>query len=186
MMKKLENIYSFVLSKILLKIVSITLMFFIIFNCVFSSLLVNVSSEDLSKMSSIQKDVFSAIFFVSNTIEKINFSVTSKIIGTTTNNNSSKNNENKTVPCQYNDFIITNLQLNKELSKIQSFNDNSIMVILCVDKTKYFFNTNINKLFCCNICALFLLLALMFFSSIKKIYYDNKIKNIYRIKPTVI
>lgn len=186
MINKLENIYHFILPKMLLKIISFVLVSFIIFNCVFSSLLINVSSEDLSKMSSIQKDVFSAIFFVSTTIEKINFSVTSKIVGTTTTQNSSKDTENKALPCQSNDFIITNLQLSKELSKLQSVTDNSVVPILCVDRTKYCYDFGTNTLFGNSVYALFLLLVLMFFSSIKKVYNDNKIKNIYRIKPTVV
>ena len=181
MIGKIENINTFVLSKMLLKIIAFCLSCFIIFNCVFSSISTNVSSDDLSKFSSIQKDVFSAVFFVSNTIEKINFSLTSKIVSNDAAKQSKSNNEeSKTLPCKSNDFIITSVQLQNEFSKLQNI-QNSVLVgqnILLYDYGCLF--NEFYNLFR-NIVAIFVFF--LFFASIKKLY-DNILNfNINRINP---
>ena len=132
MIGKLENISTFVLSKMLLKIIALFVSCFIIFNCVFSSISVNIDSNNLSKFSNIQKDVFSAVFFVSNTIEKINFSLTSKIVSNDTAKQSKSNNEeNKALPCKSNDFIITSVQIQNEFSKAQNIQKSVLAKRLC-------------------------------------------------------
>ena len=181
MIGKIENISTFVLSKMLLKIIAFVLSCFIVFNCVFVSISTNVSSDDLSKFSSIQKDVFSAVFFVSNTIEKINFSLTSKIVSSDTAKESKSNNEeNKALPCKSNDFIITSVQIQSEFSKVQNI-QNSVLVeqnILLYDYGCLF--NGFYNLFR-NIVAVFIFF--LFFASIKKLY-DNILNfNINRENP---
>ncbi len=181
MIKILENINTFILSKMLLKIIALFVSCFIIFNCVFSSISVNIDSNDLSKFSSIQKDVFSAVFFVSNTIEKINFSLTSKIVSSNTAKQSKSNNEgNKALPCKSNDFIITSVQIQSEFSKVQNI-QNSVLIgqnILLYNYSCLF--TEFYNLFR-NIVAIFIFF--LFFASIKKLY-DNILNfNINRKNP---
>ena len=182
MIGKIENINTFILSKMLLKIIAFSLSCFIIFNCVFSSISTNVSSDDLSKFSSIQKDVFSAVFFVSNTIEKINFSLTSKIVSSSdTAKQSKSNNEgNKALPCKSNDFIITSVQIQSEFSKVQNI-QSSVLIgqnILLYNYSCLF--TEFYNLFR-NIVAIFIFF--LFFASIKKLY-DNILNfNINRKNP---
>ncbi len=181
MIGKIENINTFILSKMLLKIIAFVLSCFIIFNCVFSSVSANVSSDELSKFSSIQKDVFSAVFFVSNAIEKINFSLTSKIVADDTAKQSkSDSEENKTLPCKSNDFIITSVQTQSEFLKVQNI-QNSVLAgqkILLCDYGRLFYGFyNLFK----NTVAVFIFF--LFFASIKKLY-DNILKlNINRVNP---
>ena len=92
MIGKLENISVFILSEIAIKVIGLVVSFLIIFNCVFSPVLTNITANDISTFSDIQKDVFSAVFFVANKIEKINFSLTSKIVADKTKK--SINNKN--------------------------------------------------------------------------------------------
>ena len=181
MVEKIENINDFVLSKMLLKIIALFVSCFIIFNCVFSSVSANVSSDELSKFSSIQKDVFSAVFFVSNAIEKINFSLTSKIVSEDTAKQSKSNNEeNKTLPCKSNDFIITNVQTQSEFSKVQNTQKSVFAgqnILLCDYGCLFNVFYNLFK----NRVAVYMFF--LFFASIKKLY-DNILKlNINRVNP---
>jgi hypothetical protein len=66
-----KNFYAKYLSKILCLFIVV----FICFNSMVSSFVLNYDRDDLAAISSIQKDVFSAIFFISGTIEKINESL---------------------------------------------------------------------------------------------------------------
>ncbi len=168
MIKALENINIFVLSKMLLKVIAFSLSCFIIFNCVFSSVSVNIDSNDLSKFSSIQKDVFSAVFFVSNTIEKINFSLTSKIVTDNTAKQSKSNNEeSKTIPCKSNDFIITSLQIQSEFSKVQNI-QNSVLFVYNILLYDYGCLLNSFYNFYKDIVCVFMIF--LFFASIRKLY----------------
>ncbi len=169
MMTKLENINTFILSKMLLKIIAFSLSCFIIFNCVFSSISINIDSNDLSKFSSIQKDVFSAVFFVSNTIEKINFSLTSKIVANNTENTSSQKDENKALPNKSNDIIIIVSQIQNEILKLQYNQNNKVVFynnLLYDFKTElsYCFNDFYDTVFC------FIGMIFLFFASIRKLY----------------
>ena len=185
MIKFLENINAFVLSKILLKIIALSLTFFIIFNCVFSSVCINFDSNDFSQFSIIQKDVFSAVFFVSNAIEKINFSLTSKIVANNTEKSCPQKNENKTLPYSNSDFIITVSQIQNEFLKMQ-YNQNENVVaynnLLYDFKTAlyYSFYNFYDKTFC------FIVMILLFFASIKKLYDSILNLNINRKNPAFI
>ena len=181
MIGKIENIKIFVLYKMLLKIIAFCLSCFIIFNCVFSSISVNIDSNDLSKFSSIQKDIFSAVFFVSNAIEKINFSLTSKIVtDNTTKQSKSSKEENKTIPCKSNDFIITCIQIQSEFSKVQNI-QNSVLFGYNILLYDYgcLFNSFYN--FYKDIVCVFMIF--LFFASIKKLYDVILNFNINRTNP---
>lgn len=186
MIKILENIYALDLYKMLLKIISFVIAGFIIFNSVFSPLLMNVNSNDLSKFSVIQKDVFSAVFFVSNTIEKINFSLTSKLIANDNEKQNSQDNKNNTKPYNYNDFIIiANSKIQNEELKIQALDSAKFVSYALTYVVSSIINLNYNfyeneKIYLC------MLLLLMFFLSIKKIYYNNIELNINRISPLIV
>ena len=185
MIKNLENINAFALSKILLKIVALSLAFFIIFNCVFSSVYINLNSSDLSKFSNIQKDIFSAVFFVSGTIEKINFSLTSKIVANGTEKTNSQKSENKTLPYNNNDIIITVSQIQNEFLKMQ-YNQNESLVAynnLLYDfeaVLSYSFYNFYDKIFC------FIVMIFLFFASIKKLYDSIFNLNINRKNPAFV
>ena len=182
MIKILENINAFALSGILLKIIALSIAFFIIFNCVFSSVCINLNSNDLSKFSSIQKDIFSAVFFVSNAIEKINFSLTSKIVANNPEKSSSSKDGNKTLPYNNSDFIITVSQIQNESLKLQ-YNQNENFVaynnLLYDFKTVllYSFYNFYDKIFC------FIGMIFLFFASIKKLYDSILNSNINRKNP---
>ncbi len=182
MIGKIENINTFILSKILLKIIALSLTAFIIFNCVFSSISVNIDSNDLSKFSSIQKDVFSAVFFVSNAIEKINFSLTSKIVANNTEKSDSQKEENKTLPCNSNDIIITASQIQTEISKLQYNQTDKVVsynnLLYDFRMTLYNYFYNFYDTIFCFACMIFL-----FFASIKKLYDIILNSNINRINP---
>ena len=170
MIKGIENIFDFILYKTLFKFITFVLAFVIILNCVFSPLLMNINSNDLSTISDIQKDIFSAVFFVSNTIEKINFSLTSKIVVSNTQNSDSQSKENKNIPCKYNDFIITSSQTQNEFLKLQlnqpynavSYNNLLYDYRFIINYFYVFYN----EIFC------LLSIILLFYASIKKLY-DN-------------
>lgn len=173
MIKRLENINNFILSEILLKIIAFCLTCFIIFNCVFSSISANIDSNDLSKFSSVQRDVFSAVFFVSNAIEKINFSLTSEIItDTAAKQTGSANEQDKNVPNKNNDVIITCLQIQSEFLKLQNVQTPYLLEynILPYDYGTLF---KIHNDFYKNIVCVFI--VFLFFSSIKKLY-DSYLK----------
>ena len=181
MIGQIENINTCILSKMLLKIIAFSLSCFIIFNCVFSSISINVSSDDLSKFSSIQKDVFSAVFFVSNVIEKINFSLTSKIVANNTEKSGTQNEEKKSVPFTSNDFIIIASQIQSEMLKLQYNQSNGLVsyntLLYDYGNLSICFYEVFNKIFvfCC--------IIFLFFASIKKLY-DNILKlNINRVNP---
>ncbi|MCR4662815.1 MAG: hypothetical protein K5622_02865 [Endomicrobiaceae bacterium] len=181
MITKLENINTFILSKILLKIIALSLSCFIIFNCVFSSLSANIDSEELSKFSTVQRDVFSAVFFISNTIEKINFAIVSKTItDTNSKQTGSENENNKTLPCTSNDFIVTCLQIQSDLSKTQNTQLSSLIghnVLIYTYECLFNSFYNLYK----NIVSIFIIL--LFFSSIKKLYDSYLNFNINRENP---
>ena len=181
MIKRIENIFDFILYKTLFKFITFVLAFVIILNCVFSPLLMNINSNDLSTISDIQKDIFSAVFFVSNTIEKINFSLTSKIVADKTKTSDSKKEENKSLPCKSNDFIIITSQIQNETMKFQygydgnvvSYNDllydyGKLSTGFCIFYDKIFYVSNI---------------ILLFYASIKKLYDNILNLNINRINP---
>ena len=181
MIEKIENINTFILSKMLLKIIAMFISCFIIFNCIFSPVLANVTSTEISAFSDIQKDIFSAVFFVSNAIEKINFSLTSKIVANDAQKSGTQNEENKSVPCTNNDFIITGLQIQSEMLKLQHNQNNGLvrynMLLYDYGNLSACFYEMFNKIFvfCC--------VVFLFFASIKKLY-DNILKlNINRVNP---
>ena len=181
MIGKIENINTFILSKILLKIIALSLTAFIIFNCVFSPILTNVTSTEISAFSDIQKDIFSAVFFVSNAIEKINFSLTSKIVANNTEKSGTQNEENKSVPCTNNDFIITGSQIQSETLKLQYNQSNGVVsyntLLYDYGRLLNCFYEVFNKIF------VFYCIIFLFFASIKKLY-DNILKlNINRVNP---
>jgi len=182
MIKQLENINTFILSKMLLKIIAFCLSCFIIFNCIFSSISANIDSDDLSKFSSIQRDVFSAVFFVSNSIGKINFSLTSEIITNKTNTRHTypTKEQNKNVPNKNNDFIITCLQAQGEFLKLQSVQTSSLFNHSTLS---YDYGCLFNEFYNLfkNIVCVFIIF--LFFASIKKLY-DSILKlNINRKNP---
>ncbi|MBR3654108.1 MAG: hypothetical protein IKN62_01580 [Elusimicrobia bacterium] len=181
MIRNMENIYCFVLSEITIKVIGLLLAFLIIFNCVFSPVLTNITTSDLSTFSDIQKDVFSAVFFVANKIEKINFSLTSKIVADKTKTSDSQKEENKSLPCKTNDFIITGSQIQNESMKLQYGQNGSVVVydVLLYDygslSTEFY--AFCDKIFC------FSSMIFLFYASIKKLY-DNILNfNINRINP---
>ena len=181
MIEKIENINTFILSKMLLKIIAMFISCFIIFNCIFSPILANVTSTEISAFSDIQKDVFSAVFFVSNAIEKINFSLTSKLVTNNAQKSDSRNEDNKNVPCTNNDFIITGSQIQSEILKLQYNQSNGVVSynILLYDygRLSNCFYEIFNKIF------VFYCVMFLFFASIKKLY-DNILKlNINRVNP---
>ena len=182
MIEKIENISTFILSKTLLKIIALSLSCFIIFNCIFLSISVNIDSNDLSNFSSIQKDVFSAIFFVSNTIEKINFSLTSKIIATNTEKTDSQKEENKTLPYTNNDIIITVSQIQNETLKLQNNQKDNLVIY---NDLLYDFGVTLSSCFYSfyNTIFCFACMIFLFFASIKKLYDIILNSNINRINP---
>jgi len=175
-MNKLENIYCFILSKILLKFIAISICCFVVFNGIFSSLIVNINSQDLLKISSIQKDVFSAIFFVSNTIEKIDFSLTQKIVPIQNQKQNNSKEQKKENPYKYNIFIFTSTQNNEGNFKQIIDNLNPILNY----KEELVVNDNFKEIFLFRYClyAMFLTI-MMFFSTIKKIYENIAINYKY-------
>ncbi len=182
MIRNMENIYRFILSEIATKVIGLLLAFLIIFNCVFSPVLTNITTSDLSAFSDIQKDVFSAVFFVANKIEKINFSLTSKIVSDNTAKQSSSNNEeNKALPCKSNDFIITGSQIQNESMKLQYSQNGSVVAynVLLYDygSLSTDFYVFCNKIFC------FSSIIFLFYASIKKLYDNIVNSNINRINP---
>lgn len=181
MIKKIENICGFILYKTLFKFVTFVLAFVIILNCVFSPLLMNINNNVLSTISDIQKDVFSAVFFVSNTIEKINFTLSSKIVSTDTTKTDSQKEKNKSLPCGKNDFIITGMQIQNEFLKLQlnqSYNIVSYNNLLYEHKRPFnYFYIFYNEIFC------LLSVIFLFFASIKKLYDSILNTNINRISP---
>ena len=181
MIEKLENISVFVLSEIAIKFIGLLLAFLIIFNCVFSPVLTNVDTTDLTTFSDIQKDVFSAVFFVANKIEQINFSLTSKIVTDTTKKSDSQKEENKSLPCKTNDFIITNSQIQNETMKLQYGQSGSLIAYndLLYDyrPLSNYFYAFCNKIFCLSN------IIFLFYASIKKLYDNILNLNINRINP---
>ena len=184
MIKQLENINNFILSEILLKIIAVGVAFFIIFNCVFSSVSANIDSNDLSKFSSVQRDVFSAVFFVSNAIEKINFSLTSEIVtDTDTKQTGTANEEDKNIPNKNNDFIITCLQTQGEILKLQNVQTQSFFVCNAVLHNYGCLFNEFYNLFK-NVVCIFIIF--LFFASIKKLYDSILNLNINRKNPAFI
>lgn len=181
MIKALENINTFILSKILLKMFAVLLAAFVIFNCAFSYISVNIDSNDLSKFSNIQKDVFSAVFFVSNVIEKINFSLTSKIVVNNTEKTNSQKEENKSLPYTSNDIIITVSQTQNVRFQYNNQNNNVVPynnLLYDFGLIFLFFFYNFYDITFCFACMIFL-----FFSSIKKLYDSFLNFNINRENP---
>ena len=185
MIKILENINTFILYKILLKIIALALTAFIVFNCIFSSsLYIKLDSNDLLKFSSVQKDIFSAVFFVSNTIEKINFSLTSKIVSdTATKQTDSNNKKDKSIPYKSNDFIITGVQIQNELSKIQNMQN---FVLLGYNILRYDYGCLFNAFYNLYKSVVCVFIIFLFFSSIKKLYDSCLNFNINRGNPAFI
>lgn len=181
MIKKIENIHTFILSEIAIKIIGLVVAFLIIFNCVFSPVMTNIDTTDLSTFSDIQKDVFSAVFFVSNKIEKINFSLTSKIVADTTKKSDSQKEENKSLPNKSNDFIITSSQIQNETLKLQYGQNGSLITYndLLYDYRllSTYFYAFCNKIFCLSS------IIFLFYASIKKLYDNILNLNINRINP---
>ena len=181
MIRNIENIHTFILSKMAIKIIGLSLTFLIIFNCVFSSVLTNVTVNDLSIFSDVQKDVFSAVFFVSSKIEKINFSLTSKIVADTTKKSDSQKEENKSLPCKTNDFIITSSQIQNETMKLQYGQNGSLITYndLLYDyrPLSNYFYVFCNKIFCLSA------IIFLFYASIRKLYDNILNLNINRISP---
>ena len=181
MIRNMENIYRFILSEIATKVIGLLLAFLIIFNCVFSPVLTNITTSDLSTFSDIQKDVFSAVFFVANKIEKINFSLTSKIVADKTKTSEPQKEENKNLPCKTNDFIITGSQIQNESMKLQYSQNGSVVAynVLLYDygSLSTDFYVFCNKIFC------FSGIIFLFYASIKKLYDNIVNSNINRINP---
>ena len=182
MIKKAENINTFILPKIISKTVTVLLTFFMVFNCIFLPISVNIDSNDLSKISSIQRDVFSAVFFVSNVIEKINFSLTYKIIANNSEKKDSQKEENKTLPYNSNDIITTVSQIQNESLKLQHNQNNSIIAY-----NKLLYDYGIVVAYCFysfydTIVSLSFRIFL-FFASIKKLYDIILNLNINRENP---
>lgn len=181
MISKIENIHTFILSEIAIKIIGLSLAFLIIFNCVFSPVLTNVDTADLATFSDIQKDVFSAVFFVASKIEKINFSLTSKIVADTTKKSDSQKEGNKSLPCKTNDFIITSLQIQNETMKLQYGQKGNLIAyndLLCdYSPLSTYFYVFCNKIFCLSN------IIFLFYASIKKLYDNILNLNINRINP---
>ena len=181
MIGKLENISVFILSEIAIKVIGLVVSFLIIFNCVFSPVLTNITANDISTFSDIQKDVFSAVFFVANKIEKINFSLTSKIVADKTKTSDSKKEENKSLPCKVNDFIIISSQIQNETIKMQYGSNGS--VVTCNDllydygKLSTGFYIFYDKIFYISN------IILLFYASIKKLYDNILNLSINRINP---
>lgn len=181
MMKKLENISAFILSETAIKIIGLVLAFLIILNCAFLPLLTNITSNDLSTFSNVQKDIFSTVFFVSNTIEQINFSLTSNIFENNTKSSDTQNKENQNIPCTDNDFIITGLQIQNEMLKLQYNQSNNLISYNSLIYDYNYLSTNFYVLY--NKILLILACIFLFFASIKKLY-DNIFKsNINRKNP---
>ncbi|WP_372519283.1 hypothetical protein [Candidatus Ruminimicrobiellum ovillum] len=181
MLNKIENIFTFILSEPAIKIIGLFVSFLIIFNCVFSPMLTNITTNDISAFSDVQKDVFSAVFFVSNTIEKINFSLTAKIIAGDTKTSGSKKEENKSLPCKNNDFIITSSQIQNEAMKLQYGNGGGF--VDCRDLL-YDYGKPATHL-CTFYDEIFYIpgIILLFYASIKKLYDNILNLNINRINP---
>ena len=181
MIGKIKNISMFALSEIAIKVIGLVVAFLIILNCVFSPVLTNITANDISTFSDIQKDVFSAVFFVANKIEKINFSLTSKIVADATKKSDSQKKENKSLPCKVNDFIITSLQIQNETVKMQYGNNGSIVTyndLLCdYGKLSTGFYAFYDRSFCLSS------IIVLFYASIKKLYDNILNLNINRIDP---
>lgn len=183
MMSKLENISNFILSKLMLKFVAISICCFIVFNCIFSSLIMNISSQDLSKISSIQKDVFSAIFFVSNAIEKINFSLTQKVVPIQNQTQEGSKDQKKETPYNYNIFIVNNTQDNDETLKQVASSSNPI---LCAQNDAILSNNYVGFILFNCFAYILVLMIMMFFSTIKKVYEDINNNKIYILKNPLV
>ncbi len=115
MIKMAGNFNDFILRKILSKVICFSVALIVIFNCILPSFIFEIDFSDFSKLSSIQKDVFSAVFLISSTIEKINFSLTSNLLEpSTSNKKDSPKKENKAAHAS-GDVIITGFQFQNNL-----------------------------------------------------------------------
>lgn len=178
MIKDIVDINHLIVSKILLKLVAISLVSFILFNTVFSSVILNTNLQDLSKISSIQKDVFSAIFFISNSIEKFNFSLTTKFIKVDNGNKQvPPQQQDKEIPSKNNIFISNNIQSGEyELNNVVNTN----ILFITLQPNNIFCNFNMRYLFM-HYNYVYILMMLLFFILLNKLYeYNHNYKYILK------
>ena len=173
MIKTAGNFNDFILRKILSKVICFSVASVVIFNCVFASFIFEISSDELSKISSIQKDVFSAVFLISSAIEKINFSLTSKIAVASSNKQDSSEKENK-IPSAAGDIIITGTQTqNEHLTPYNHMTGANVTLYDRIIRTLIFLR---NGLFA-QTQTVYFMTMLIFFCCARKIF-DNNYKNL--------
>jgi len=166
------------------KVLCAFVVLFICFNSIGSSFILNYDKSDLVEISSIQKDVFSAIFFISGTIEKINESLSDKL-GLKSTSTTEKDQKNpQPVAKASSDIIIVESQSQniKVLKNLSSYvKDFQIYGILYSP----FYLLSENRILYREINFYFIVMIL-FFASAKKIYDNlNKINRIMYKNPLI-
>lgn len=176
-----KNFYAKYLSKILCLFIVV----FICFNSMFSSFVLKYDRDDLAAISSIQKDVFSAIFFISGTIEKINESLSVSIGLKTTSRDNEKKKDSTPVSRSSKDVIlIENKQIqNIKILKFLQEDGSSFLTYVNLYVPLIYYSGN-NSLY--RKSGFYFIVMLLFFASAKKIYvYLNKINREY-INPLAV
>ncbi|MFA7074676.1 MAG: hypothetical protein WC234_05775 [Endomicrobiaceae bacterium] len=169
----------------LLKILCLAVIVFICFNSIFSSFMLNYNRDDLTEISLIQKDVFSAVFFISGTIEKINDSLSDRLGLKTDSAANEKKRESQPVSTSSKDIILIennqnqNIKILKFLSvyseKIAAY-CNFYIPLVSYCENNFLYSKN----------SFYFIVMMLFFASSKKIYvYLNKINCIY-INPLAV
>ncbi|MFA7675342.1 MAG: hypothetical protein WCY38_04685 [Endomicrobiia bacterium] len=185
MIKKIINSNNnIVVTGALSKVLCAFVVFFLCFNSIVSSFILNYNKSDLVEISSIQKDVFSAIFFISGTIEKINESLSDKL-GLKSTSTTEKDQKNpQPVAKASSDIIIIESQSQniKVLKNLSSYvKDFQIYGILYSP----FYLLSENRILYREINFYFIVMIL-FFASAKKIYDNlNKINRIMYKNPLI-
>lgn len=176
-----KNRYAECLSKIL----CLSVIVFICFNSIFSSFMLNYDRDDLTEISLIQKDVFSAVFFIAGTIEKINDSLSDRLGLKTNSTANQKNRDSQPVSTSSKDIILIENNQNQNI-KILKF------LLVFSEKTSADYIFNIPLIFYCEnklLCSqnnFYFIVMMLFFASAKKIYDSlNKINGIY-INPLAV
>lgn len=162
------------------KILSCFIIFAMIFNVMFSALKIN-NQIDFNEVSSIQKDVFSTVFFVSDAVSKISRDILAKIVtqkaGQPNDNTKSKQPLSNTS----NDYILK-----------PNFDNSNQVLKFCYEMSFGYLRNLLDLEFydkhrMYGFVVFYFILMLLFFTSVKNVYdsVNNKNIKIYSAKPAL-
>lgn len=159
------------------KILSFLVVFALVFNVMFSALKIN-NQIDFNEVSTIQKDVFSTVFFVSDAVSKISMDIISKIVAQKTAQPTDSTKSKHPASNTSNDFVLKpNFEKSSQILKFFS----AVWFGYFVDLKKLEFS---DKHRMQGFVVFYFMIMLLFFTSVKNMYDSFNNKNIY-LKPAL-